>query len=448
MSEAKENVHDSQNKVDSTQPDQSTVEPKQPQPDLTDPKTAETKKNKSANTPVKKKGLSRKMKLLIGVGLFVGFAIILTGVFLGIVLLMKDSSDSDNDSKGNKSDEAVVEDEAEQKSEDELDGTDDGDALIGDDSALGARKIAYMKDANIWVMETDGSNKTQITLDGNRDTIRYTAMDWQERGLLSYAKCDGSCNVYTYDLVAESESLEHTPPPFTETIADITWSHDGTILGILYTKADYSYTAYVVDGGISTDIATFGIPPARGAGYSDGLQINFSPDDSKVLVLNSIVDFGEDTIVATEIDGTPITTIAEATHPTFDGNTGFYFVADGRIKKYTFATGSINNILLLGTNGGYNPETSPDRNFIAYWNEAADGETHLYFHDVAGSPDLIADGFAEADWLDNSELVAVKTAPGIGMGYQSEGLSKIERVGGAETALEAGNVYNFEIEPL
>ena len=73
--------------------------------------------------------------------------------------------------------------------------------------------------------------------------------------------------------------------------------------------------------------------------------------------------------------------------------------------------------------------------------------SHLYFHDVAGSPALIADGFANAKWLDSSELIALKTIPGMGMGYESVGLSKVERVGGAETVLEATAVYNFEIEP-
>ncbi|MBN1331663.1 hypothetical protein JW978_02130 [Candidatus Dojkabacteria bacterium] len=396
-------------------------------PDLTKPTT---------DIPATKKP-PKNMKIWIIAIVLLLLAVLGAGIVLAYFLLIKDS-DSSDDAKGGDDGDIV---------EDDVDSPDD-DTDDDDDTDFGPRKIAYLKNDNVWIMETDGTNKTQITFDGDGDATRYTAVDWKERGTLGYAKCDGDCNIYTYDLTADTELLAHTTPPFTQHVSDITWTHDTTKLGYIITKADYSYEAILASGAGTTSIASFGIPPARGGGNFDGIQIRFSPDDTKIVVLNTIVEPGEDTIIATQIDGTPITTIAGATHPTFDGNSGFYFISEDMIKKYTFATDTIGNVLFFAGTGGYNLETSPDRNFISYWNEDAAGEGHLYFHDVAGSPALIADGFANAKWIDNSYLVAIKTDINeLGMGYLSDGLSKVARVGGAESVLETDPVYTFEIEP-
>lgn len=414
--------------------------PKEESPAKSYQPTTETNKA----TPKK---MSRRTKLLI-IGVVSAILIALAAVTVSAFLLLNDKKEEDSTSSSSNEEAKQVEEDVD---------SEDGEALVDDEggdegttmpSTDGERQIAYMKNNNIWVMNIDGSDKTQITSDGDGDATRYTAMKWRTTNVLGYAKCDGACNIYIYDLTTNAESLIHTPPPFTQGINDIAWTHDAAKLGYIFVKADYSREAVVIDGATTTSIETFAPPPARGGGYNDGIQIRFSPDDTKVLVLNTIVPFGDNTVIADNIDGTNIVKYSDASFPTFDGNDGFYFKHDGKIKKYTFASGTVGVTYNFAGGNGYNLETSPDRNFIAFWDEESDGSTQLLFHDVAGSPALITNDFANSKWLDSNELVSIKTKNGgLGMGFESDGLYRVERVGGDTTLLDNSNIYNFEIEP-
>lgn len=394
----------------------------------------ETKPLENQQTPVQitKKGASTK--LLIAV-FGVGFLFLLTALVVGLFLLSKDSNEKSSTADGTQQKDDVVENNVE----------DDIEEVSGD------RRIAYIKNHNVWVMNVDGTNKTQITNDGDGSDTRYNSVVWKGPGELSYAKCEPAdgCKVHTYNLASSTESIALTPPPFTQGISGLAWSHDGETLGYIITKADYSTEAFIMNEEEAVSLASFATPPGRGAGYGDGMEILFSQNDGKVIVFNTIQPFNEDTLIVFDIDGTMITSFSEVHSPAIDSNSGVYYVDANYIKKYTYSTDSSINILDLGDTGGYGLEVSPDGNFISFWYEGQDGTTKQLFHDVAGSPALISEGFANGKWIDSEKLVATKTEVSeVGMGYISDGIYQIDRVSGASTVLDSSDIYEYMVEPL
>lgn len=313
-------------------------------------------------------------------------------------------------------------------------------------------QVAYMKASNVYLVDGDASDTVQVTDDGTTMNQFYTAIGWKTENQLGYSKCDGSCEVYVYNLEDESTILEFTPPPFTQRIAAMAWSNDGGDFAYIWQKVDGSYGAMIGDD----EVAQFGISPGRGGSVDDGMEVYFSPNGSKVLFLNTVGNEVDPTVIlANTVDGSIITSITSATFPTFDGDLGFYFKHEGKIKHYSFASSTTSNAYDFGDGGGYNLETSPDGFFVSFWSDDSDSDstTELIGFDVAGSPFAIRDNIANAKWYgDSNVLVGLKQEAAdddIGMfAYQTTSLVKFNRIGGAELILADGAVYEFEVEPL
>lgn len=365
--------------------------------------------------------------------------VIIVALILGVAYLLTRSEEEAEDTSVEE--EKVIEEE---EAEEEAEAEEEEEVSPG---LVSAQRIAYKTENNLWVVNPDGTGKKQITTDGNDDTIWYTAFDWKSAGILSYAKCAADCRVYNKNISTMVETEVFTAAPFTQRISDMEWSHNGNTLGYIFTKADFSYEAVLRTGGSAITLKSWGIPPARGGGYFDGIEIGFSPDDSKVLVLNTIVGGGENTVTAFSSAGAVIVGLADVSFPTFDGNSGFYYSDGDKIKKYDFSTSSSSNVYTFPSgNMGLNLRTSLDRNFIAFWTEAA-GVYTLGYYDTGGSPSPIATGYSNPGWLDAQYLVALKSVESMsGMGAESQGLYKIKRTDGTTTTLETKPVYNFEIE--
>ncbi len=391
---------------------------------------------------------NKKILMLIGGGAFLLLLLLIIIILLIFFFLNKDNEEStDNNASG--SGEITVTPTVEDS---------DGPIVTATPSPAeepvvyeDENRVAYFKNSNIWVVNNDGSGKTQLTNDGDGNNVRYTTMDWKSPGILSYGRCNADgCKVFNHDVYTDTITEVFQLPPFTNDLNEMKWSHDASMLAYIFVKGDYSKELALRTGGTSSTIKMYAQPPGRGGGYFDGIEIEFSPDDSKMLVLNTIIDpTMYSNIYVFDTAGTTLLEIADGTHPTFEDNGAFYYIEDNKIKRAVIATASSSVVYNFGTEQGYNIKNSPDGYFIAYWSIIGGDQVSLAYYDTGGSPSQIAPGYANPQWLDdNSEyVVALDTEDTImGMGYSSLGLAKLGRVNGSVVSLDTGNIYYFEVE--
>lgn len=329
--------------------------------------------------------------------------------------------------------------------------TEVSEALDADEVATEeVKKIVYVKDYNVWVVDENGENKEQITADGDGSTVKYPAIDWKSENVLSYAKCASSCAVYSYDLEFDVETIEYEAIPFTQMISKISWNNAGDSFGVIFQKGDYSWEADVVSLSDTVVIKMWPEPLGRGIGYDDTIDFRWSDDDTKVAVVNTLVGPSvSETLVIADADGTVIAEIEDATWPSFFKSNFVYYKSGNEIKKFNIETGSPTvTHTFSGTENGHNLEVSADGNFISYWFEnSTSGKIELLAFDISSVASKVADDFTVAQWLNNNSFIAVRTSsPVMEMGYESLGLSRVEKVDGSFIDLDTGSIYSFEVE--
>ncbi len=310
-------------------------------------------------------------------------------------------------------------------------------------------RIVYIKDDNIWVMNNDGTGKIQITADAS-EMIQYRVVDWKEPGVISYSRCGGECGVYTYDLATSTEDLVFTGIPFTQSFDAIKWSHDGNSIAYIFTKGDFSKEASILTAGTTTVLQSYAPPPGRGGHYDDGMEIEFSPNDLKLVVLNTAIDETiNKPVMAFETDGTMLVELESATFPTFYSNSGFYYKREGLIKRWNLLTSTSSTVTFVPTASIHDLKTSPDGYFISFWSDVSGADLQVNYYDTGGSSSTVATDYVEPRWLDDGSVyfVAIKVSDIGVMGmYESGGLSRVQRTNGSAIDLDLGAIYTFEVE--
>lgn len=333
--------------------------------------------------------------------------------------------------------------------EDLPDGEDDEEEAV---VAIDQDRILYIKDDNIWVINPDGTNKIQLTTDGVLGTITYRALAWREPGVISFSRCAGSCKIYTRDLATavDTEILEGIP--FTQSFDAIEWSHDGSTLGYIFTKGDGSKEASLWTVGGTIVLESYAPPPGRGGHYDDGMEMEFSPDDSRVLVLNTIIDtvFNKPVILF-QADGTKVVELTDASFPTFDENTGFYYksTTTGGLMRWVEATAMSSLITSFPTSSIHDLHASPDGYFVLFWSDVGGADPTQAYYDTGGSPSAIAADYLGGKWIDDSSVyVVAQEVSGISEAgfFEIGGISRVKRTDGTTTALDTGWISMYEVE--
>lgn len=359
------------------------------------------------------------------------------------------------------------------------------DADTNKSNDLNQKRIVYIKDDNVWVMDSSGQDKIQITSDGNEFT-KYGCVDWKETDVISYSKCDGSCGIYIYDLISEQELLFLEMMPFTQSIDAIRWSNDGTKLAYLFKKGDSSREASLYTGDEDVRILTsYEMADARGIEHSDGIDISFTSDDSKVLVFNTFTRYkSEDKpIQVFSINGELLLELDNYFSPTFVGNDKLFYLEtiysiedNGYYLTYLIENemNSLSSRKITEFQGrAYNLNPSYDNNHLAFWGREAMGliDNSYYFDLGDNSINTLSYGSMNPDWSDEIEYDSVNTIsfgsimpkwlnenevivissklvdyPGLSSSIQSTGLSKINFEGVITTPLDTGIVWAFELE--
>lgn len=175
-------------------------------------------------------------------------------------------------------------------------------------SNLPSHKLLYVKNQNIYLMDTQSNTEKPLTSDGS-NLVNYRLPLWITGSLLSFERCQHAdqnntqpyfCTVNTLDLtnnITESLFSDQSKANVNGVqvggdISLMSWSHDKNQLAFLavnYTPQakNFGLTELHVynvsdksDSLIFTHINTGG----RGGSLDDDMSLHFSPDDSKILL--------------------------------------------------------------------------------------------------------------------------------------------------------------------
>lgn len=414
--------------------------------------TPKNEENIPVDTPPKKNALV-KVVLPLFVGLIIGLVIVIIGSVVYVKYFSSDLGLGDSDD-GTEEEVADNEGSEENSDEDVAEEPTDDEEIIPESEEMedtvpgfptGDKRVAYIKDSDIWIVNNDGMDKYQITSDGDPSEATYRQVDWKSTNVLSYLKCKASCKIYTKVLPSGAETLAVTPPPFTQFIDTFSWSADSTMVAYFIRKADNSASLILNKSGAESTLKSYGPIPGRGIGEDDGESIEFSADGSKIVSFISFVEDEPYILVYRTSDGAILLTLADGRFPTFDGNTAIYYKDSPaqKIMHRVISAGSSTTALSLFN--GFYLKTSPSRDFISYYSVPSNAE--LMYHDVAGSPDSITPAAYFGEWLSDSYLVAFKSFVYPETGYLgSNALLKVKRTDGTKTTLDTGEISDFSIE--
>jgi len=321
------------------------------------------------------------------------------------------------------------------------------------------KRVAYIDNYNIWVMNADGSNKTQLTFDGAVET-RYAGIAFKDSKNLSYIKClrSENCNqIYTKNLTTGESSLDvEISADDYYYLSNIVWSGDGQDLAYMYTDPDQNECIYVKQGGEERLISEIELQlGGRGGSFDDARYPQFSPDGGKLLVVYTFnLPLDEPSIFVFDVSSgaqlLSLGTVAAAwsTHAFFIDNQEVGFKRGNKIMSININTSA--ETVLVTTANNLNPVLSPDGNFIAFWTYTDADSAQLHLFDVASSTFKLGDDMSNPQWLSNQTLIVFTTGVcGECMfNYEITGLAKFDWAAKAKTPLLiSGTVSVFRISP-
>lgn len=409
-------------------------------------------KDKKEKSDVKGKELTLKLKKPVIIAIIVILLLLCLGTVVVFYLLTNGKKKEEEISE--KTEETGEENGEEELPEtgEELEVEEDGDGTDGDGEAAPTHtdqdRIVYIKNHNVWIVNNDGTGKKQMTTDGS-DSVKYDNVDFRYPGIISYSKCSGECRVYTKDISSGDDELIVEMMPFTQAVTAARWSHDGEKLAYKFIKGDGSKDAVLWTETSSITLHSYAPPGFHMADLNAGVDIEFSPNDKRILLFDSYVDstFDKPVIVYND-EGTKLIEMTDATFPTFADNDNFYYKIGDELRMWRISSSTSYFVIPYPVPDSYGFKTSCDSYFIAYWDGSAPSDITLLYHDTGGSSSAIADNYAGPEWLDSDSkyLVAVKAPELTATGYQSEGLAKLGRVDGSVLPLDDGEIYEFDVE--
>jgi hypothetical protein len=218
----------------------------------------------------------------------------------------------------------------------------------------------------------------------------------------------------------------------------------------MFSQGDGSREAAIWTADSDVTLHTYAITPARGIGLSDGLNVEFSPDDGKVLLFDTFINTSFDNpIMVFETDGTLVIELESGVFPVFNDNDSFYYLGGGELRMWDISDASFTAVSTLSDLPAFNLALSFDQDYISFWSNIDDEHTRLYTYDLEDAVDLITNDLAIAKWMDNAQeyLIALKTdGYDIMEGFTQEGLARVDRSDGSLVTLETESVFLFEVE--
>lgn len=274
-------------------------------------------------------------------------------------------------------------------------------------------KIAYIYTENVWIYDLETDENKKITADGGR-TYSYLTLAWRNKEELTFPKCgSGKCTVQTFSL--KEEKIIDSFEVQTSQIPALRWSHKGDVLAYVF-KKEGGLVLTIRSGGEPKNLGRFVWDEGRDFDYNDALYIRFSPNDEKVMIVNTFVFEGDTSLVVLNLLGDNVVSLERTkdSHPTFGffmSNETIYYKKDKYLYVRSIESGDescVNDRVV----GAFNFTPSPDRTQIAYWtHDWLSGIATIWFYEI-GTGDIkrFRDQEAFPVWTSNETLIALNAA--------------------------------------
>lgn len=317
--------------------------------------------------------------------------------------------------------------------------------------AKSLKTVIYLKDANIWSVQQDGTKLRQITRDGSVDAgIDYHSLAQNDDSEIFYVRCeknDGTCRIISKNLDTNEELDIYTSQ---YRISGISSELKDEQIIVIRPDSDGTVKLYYVTDGSEKEVYKFSSSLGRGGSLDDQISIQISTDGTKILVVNTItqpnLDNDTTTIWVFDTEGNKLDTVAKglATNASWLDNSAYLYRSEAKIYRRNI-TGTEEEILDIH---GYDITPSSNAQLVVSWNildngqtqalvQALENKTVIYQKEDLGFPQL----------LDNDTLLAVRTVADDQsyLGFTTNGLVTIDLTSGQETVLDSSSTISKEI---
>lgn len=306
-------------------------------------------------------------------------------------------------------------------------------------------RVAYVTGGNVWVMNLDGTNKSQVTVDGS-EFGSYRNLTWKNSNELSYSSCyGGECSILHFNLSNDIQySLLSMQSPMINTMS---WSPDGVHLYINYVKPDGSYESMRWEEGNKLTVLRQYTPPSgENFTHDDQIEYSFSYNGEYVAATNTFVSTSEiENVVIYDRKGKQISVISGETNlPDFTADSSVFFKTGD--KYYKGKIGSIQSSVIIDGFEGIDADLSVDGTHLVYW-QLRDG-THpytLYRNLDTGDLREIGTNFRVETWINESNILgySVENVSGVHQ-YDIQKLASTDLNGNLNILVDS-NVSEFEV---
>lgn len=406
----------------------------------------------SLNIPANASGPQSKVNFLLILAIVLLFAILAVGVFIAWQLMQGQNS------QGKKNNNAV------------RDNSKDGNSTPKNYDPLkqliGQKKIAYLKENVIWVVNSDGSNKTELVSSQDISNFSIVGLAWKDKDSLSYIRCIRDCQIFTQNVEKNiEESLDVAPGEFAgETqIFALAWNHAGNQLAYIYRLPDGQMRMDFKSGSIKNIVKTFASLTAgqggRGGSLDDNVSIYFSPDDKYVLVTNTLGQptvNDKSTIWVFDVSGKELANIESdvsswATQARWFSSASptITFKINDILYKKTIDSSQKPEIIRTIKPNFYNPV--PIKSDTYYWTSTSSIPYLGLVQDRGNNPIVkFLDGFYKPEVLDDYHIITLKAQKVPDeqesiFSYISAGLSKVDLRDKKITDIDSGEINLFAI---
>jgi len=314
-------------------------------------------------------------------------------------------------------------------------------------------KIAYKSNYNIWVFDLETNDTVKITEDGSK-TYLYTALAWRNKNELSYSMCNlGECLIQTYSF--EENKVMDEFEIKAQSIIALRWSHKGEVLAYLYNSSS-ELSLDVKVGEKVRSLIDFPRLSDVTLDTNDAVYIRFSPNDEKILLVNTLVDGDETYIQVLNLSGGMLVSIkkdfnSDPTFPFFMSNDIFYYKKDDYLYIKPLKSGEETQ-LTDRVKGAFDFKPSPYKTKISYWtHDWLGGVSTVWTYEV-GTEEIsrIRDQESHPVWINGDTLVTLKTADCrecTKEKFEFQGLDKIDLVTKeVSTLIELEDIEFFEAD--
>ena len=332
--------------------------------------------------------------------------------------------------------------------------------VVSEKPSVEQKKIAYVKNNSVWVVNSDGTDKNQLMPDSNRN---FPQLSWKNVNAISYIQCETNCQIRTTNIEKINPLIDADPG---ESVGDtqiltFAWNHAGNQLAYIYKLPDGQMRMDFKSGAVKNVVKTFASLTAgqggRGGSLDDNVSLYFSPDDKYVLVTNTLGQptvNDKSTIWVFESNGKEILNIESntnswATQARWIGLGNFIYKMGSSL--YVRSTNDNNSEQLNFVNFKNNcfnpiPQYDATRGIFCWMNSTTLPTT------IGVDSEIKLDGYYKPEKLDEFHLVVLK-AQKVPEGqeamfpYISGGFSKIDLRDKQVTNLDTGDINLFVVSP-